>query len=298
MTVTLPTCTVNIPGSNKNAGEMASAAVKSYLHRVAPKVMLKSPNRIIGSLEDICSYIYQTVCYVHVMSQEHGTCPFQYDSGNLSFFLSFFLSLSLSLSLYTSIYSEISMDHDGCCSFWTVYTFTKTAAEDNKSDEEDDDDDDDEDDNQDVDTGGPADSKIGNIKTLLENNKLKHVQTSWGAADRQYRALDQGRKELKGQLKDENKNFPQFHRFVSIVDLRDDQKDDDQKAKLYVFEPKKDAAKIHKNPSALNFFHNVCTDVISSNKSFDFELYSWWTVEGEYHTESRCSRRWCGRERL
>merc|ERR1719376_811527 len=130
---------ITIPGSNKNAGEVATAAVKSYLHRVAPKVMLKSPSRIIGNLADISAYIYQTVCYVHSMAQEHGTCPFQYDS---------------------------------------VYTFKTTAAEDNKSDEdEDDDDDEDEDQPETGPMASSVDSKLGNIKELLQNNKLKHVES-------------------------------------------------------------------------------------------------------------------------
>ena len=93
---------------------------------------------------------------------------------------------------------------------------------------------------------------------------MKHVESNWAAnfGDRGYRALDQARKDLAAKVKDKNQNHPRFQRFVSIVDLRDDEKQDDEGPKLYVFEPSKKSASIHKNPSALNFFHNSKRSII------------------------------------
>lgn len=73
---------VAVLDSGKKADEIAQAAVKSYLHRVAPKVMLKAPSRIMGSLESVAKYLHESVNFIHNMAAEnYNTCPFQYDSG-------------------------------------------------------------------------------------------------------------------------------------------------------------------------------------------------------------------------
>jgi len=207
----------------KNAGEIAAAAVKSYLHRVAPKVMLKRPRRIIGSLKDVSEYIYYTVCYVDNMSKQKGSCPFQYDS---------------------------------------VYTFGKLEEEAKNDDDEDedDDDDDDDDDESDDDNGAvksPQYVDVGDVKALLTENKMKFVEDMWQmGAERGFRPLDKAGRELLNQT-----GGPRFNRFVSIVDLRDEVKADEGH-KLYVFQPQDGARKIHKDPSALNFFHNSKKSII------------------------------------
>merc|ERR1712079_30504 len=126
-------------------------------------------------------------------------------------------------------------------------------------DEPDDDEEDEEDGYGDGGMGKPLDTDIGDINALLTKNKDKNnmnfIVTKWqpGAA-RNFRPLDNANKEL----------FPkgsQFNRFISIVDLRDEVKDNDGN-NLYLFEPQKGAKKLHKNPSALNFFHNSKQSVI------------------------------------
>jgi len=149
---------ISVKGAkDKNAGDIATAAVKSYLHRVAPKVMLKSTCRIKGSLENVAGYIHETVNYVYVMAKTMGTCPFQYDS---------------------------------------VYAFQEKMEDDNKSDDEFDDDDDD-DGNDDNDEKGDADnsSKLGDVQKLLTDNKLVHVVDAWKVGTGN-RALDQSVKQL------------------------------------------------------------------------------------------------------
>ena len=73
-------------GKSDSAGTVATAAVTSYLHRVAPKLMLKATTRMDHSLEDVAKYIEQTIEFVHQLAaNRQNTCPFQYDSGTIHF---------------------------------------------------------------------------------------------------------------------------------------------------------------------------------------------------------------------
>jgi len=218
---------INIGSSDKTAGQIATAAVKSYLHRVAPKVMLKSTCRIKGSLKNVSGYIHETVNYVHKMAKTHGTCPFQYDS---------------------------------------VYAFQEKMEDDHKSDdeEEDDESDDANDDENDEKGDGDNESHLGDVEELLQQNKLEYKVDAWkiGANNR---ALDQSVKELGNSLKE--KSYPRFNRFISIVDFRKLQNGDDPK--LFVFNPQDGAGKVHKDPSALNFFHNSKKSILPDPNASD-----------------------------
>merc|ERR1719474_1671822 len=60
--------------------EVAKAAVDSFLHRVAPKLMLSPQDRIKYPLRIVAEYIVQTIMFVQVQAKVLGTCPFQYDT--------------------------------------------------------------------------------------------------------------------------------------------------------------------------------------------------------------------------
>jgi len=142
---------ISIPNSSKNAGDVAIAAVKSYLHRVAPKVMLKSTSRIKGSyLQDISQYISQTVTFVSNLSKQQGTCPFQYDS---------------------------------------VFAFQEKIADDSKSDYESDDDDEDDNENGGG-ASDESESTLGDIQELLNKNKMRHEASTWKAGREQRSLLE------------------------------------------------------------------------------------------------------------
>ena len=137
----------------------------------------------------------------------------------------------------------------------------------NKSDDEEDDDDDEDDDGNEDDAKQPTDSKLpADIKGLLNGNKLKYKETVWkaGSGDRGYRALGDAVQNLGNDIGD--KNYPRFHRFVSIVDLRDGDAAEPKDPKMFVFGPQDGAEKIHKNPTALNFFHNSKASIIPNDK--------------------------------
>lgn len=73
---------ITIKGTNQSASTMAIASVKSYLHRVAPKLMMHPTNRIVGDLRTVATYIESTIEFVFKLAtQNMDSCPFQYDSG-------------------------------------------------------------------------------------------------------------------------------------------------------------------------------------------------------------------------
>jgi len=229
--VTLKNLNYNING--QSADELVKAAVNSYLHRVAPKVMLKPPHRIVYSVKTVAQYIEQTINFVQVMaSKKMSTCPFQYDS---------------------------------------VYAFqqhTDTMDEDPMSG---DDDDDEEENGGDDPNGGGSMSQIGDIKQGLIATKLHFKQAQWDHMEqRNYRPLNEAYDKLSAAA--QSKQFPQHHRFCSILDLRkgrDDGKgggDEKDDGNLFVFEPEAESQKIHKNAMALNFFHNSKHSIIPNPK--------------------------------
>ena len=63
-------------------GDLVANAVKSYFHRVAPRLMLNQPAKIKGDLRTVALYIASTVDFVsNLANSADATCPFQYDSG-------------------------------------------------------------------------------------------------------------------------------------------------------------------------------------------------------------------------
>lgn len=201
--------------------------------------MLSPPNRIIYSLKTVAQYVEQTINFVQVQaSKPRGTCPFQYDA---------------------------------------VYLFQQHGAGDAATEDSDDDDDDDDgqdggDDVGDAHSGGDRMSRIGNIKDGLTATKLHFHQDQWDPKEqRNYRPLNAAYEKLKDGAK--NKRFPVESRFCSVLDLRKSHDDDGKKEEedgneekedgnLFVFEPEAASAKVHPNPSALNFFHNSRHSII------------------------------------
>lgn len=65
-----------------SASQLAAAAVTSYLHRVAPKLLFQPGNKIPYSLKDVCEYVQATISFVQDQATKpYAACPFQYDSG-------------------------------------------------------------------------------------------------------------------------------------------------------------------------------------------------------------------------
>jgi len=180
-------------------GELAENAVKSYLKRVAPRLMLTPSSTIKGDLKTVAQYIASTAEFVSNLASksEEASCPFQYDS---------------------------------------VFAFDGLIDKLDDSDDPhdaDDDDDDDEDDGSDdeykgVDGSDVAAGTLDEIKGELDKLKLKHVTVNESMRVG-YRPLMDAFQELQKQKKE----YPRNHRFCSVVDLRDGS---DQKAGVVLFE--------------------------------------------------------------
>jgi len=206
---------------------LAVAGIKSFCHRVAPKLMFCSHGLIKFPLRIVVQYIEQTIMFVHVQATKvKKTCPFQYDS---------------------------------------VFAFEEFIAKEEDQDEDDDDEDDEDGDgNDDPSSFGAAKSQLPDIKKGLTTTKLTFKSTEWGKIDgRNYRPLGDAFKELKDSAAE--KDFPQFNRFCSVLDLRNDPEKEekaDDKDNLFVFQPEESSRKIYKKASALNYFHNARKSVI------------------------------------
>lgn len=72
-------------------GDLVCHATKSYLHRVAPKLILTVAKKIKGDLKSTAEFILSTTEFVaNLANSAQATCPFQYDAGNFSFSLRFY----------------------------------------------------------------------------------------------------------------------------------------------------------------------------------------------------------------
>merc|ERR1719242_827637 len=131
------TCNAN----GQTADDVAKAAVRSYLHRVAPKLLLKPATRIQGNLKELTSFISQTIQFVAKKAGEYPTvCPFQYDA---------------------------------------VFVFP-TAVNEEQEDDDDDDEEEDDDDEDDGDSKDNNDSKIPkDIGKVLNDCKLINQTALW-----------------------------------------------------------------------------------------------------------------------
>merc|ERR1719295_1291669 len=62
-------------------GDLVCAAVKSYFHRVAPKLILTVANKIKGDLKSTAEIILSTTDFIsNLANSAQATCPFQYDA--------------------------------------------------------------------------------------------------------------------------------------------------------------------------------------------------------------------------
>jgi len=224
----------------QTADKVAVAAVRSYLHRVAPRLLLQSPNRIEGNLKLVAKFIEQTILFVHKKANEKdtSTCPFQYDA---------------------------------------VFAFqTSGTVED---DAQDDDDDDEDDDDGDEDGGNEDDkgkeSPLGDsdVKEVLDQCKLPNVTSQWDArlANGDFRVLDAALKPLAEKVKKETnqKFYPHKSRFCSVVDFRkmkggdDESKADPEESKdnLFMFHPQDGGNEVD-GKVKLTYFHNSRRNII------------------------------------
>merc|ERR1712154_287733 len=78
---------------DKKLAEDVKAAIKSYQHRVTPKLIFRPVNLVQDSLAHVCYHICSTVLFVHSLAayklktntmgmkpSKNQTCPFQYDA--------------------------------------------------------------------------------------------------------------------------------------------------------------------------------------------------------------------------
>lgn len=74
------------PVTIETPGDLVCAAIKSYFHRVAPKLILTVANKIKGDLKSTAEIILSTTDFVaNLANSKQATCPFQYDAGIYSF---------------------------------------------------------------------------------------------------------------------------------------------------------------------------------------------------------------------
>jgi len=228
----IPNVVPNMGGQkvNESVFEVAVGAVKSYLHRVAPKLMFTQMARIKYPYRTVAQYVLQTIEFVNQMAAtQESACPFQYDA---------------------------------------VFAFQETTSEEPDDGGDDYDDDDSENgDGNGNDESSVTKSQLGDIKECLTATELKFESGHWSnPEERNYRPLGDQFRTLKNEdVKD--LNFPQQSRFCSVLDLRNDPQNE-QKAEdnLFVFQPEESSRMIHKQATSLNYFHNIrhsiipCTD--------------------------------------
>jgi len=231
-----------------NIEQLIQSAVRSFLHRVAPKLLLIPQKRIKADLETVVMSFQEVVVHVSKLAEQNGPkarnpeCPFQFDA---------------------------------------VFVFKEeTSAEDEDSDDEN------ESKSQSGDSRNLPD--FTKLQGLMDTFDMKHVTGKFEGRNRRKserlitEKFVEFRNKYKGQLVDENP-FPHRKRTCALIDFRVDLEaeadaDSDQKAddrdkevhNLLFFGPKekidkdnvKDDAElkdneVHKEPLALNFFHNM-----------------------------------------
>jgi len=221
------------------ADNVAKAAVRSYLHRVAPKLLLHSANRIEGNLKLVAKFIEQTILFVHKKANEKDTtCPFQYDA---------------------------------------VFAF-QTAVDVEEDAQDDDDDDNDDDDDEDGDGNEDAkvrESPLGDsdVKEVLDQCKLLNETSKWDArlANGDFRVLDAALNPLAEKVKKKmnRMSYPHKFRFCSVVDFRkmkggDDESKadpDESKDNLFMFHPQEGGDEVT-GKVKLTYFHNSKRNII------------------------------------
>jgi len=226
-------------------GELMANAIKSYFHRVAPRLMMSPTHQIIGDLRTAALYIASTIDFVANLAKNRAdsTCPFQYDT----------------VFLHDEL-NDVDPDDGGMTS---------------------DDGDDDEDHKvSDVEEVKHME-KFENIVEGIQNRGLKH-QTVTLAAKEPLREGARPFAQTFGKLKLDKKveDYPRNCRFCSVVDLRgntlDEQKQDDLecgKAEVVMFESaqrqgdhdKLDEVKTASN-TALGYFHRAKACIIPDFK--------------------------------
>lgn len=78
---------LNVGGKTQSytPGSLAESAVKSYFHRVAPRLQLVQVTPIRADLQTVVEHIALTVDFVaHLTNSSESTCPFQYDAGKVT----------------------------------------------------------------------------------------------------------------------------------------------------------------------------------------------------------------------
>jgi len=239
------------PGGQKEVFEVAVGAVKSYLHRVAPKLLFTRMDRIKYPYRAVAQYVLQTIEFVNqVATTQENSCPFQYDS---------------------------------------VFAFQETTAEEVEDDGDDDDDDESENgDGNGNDESSVRKSQLGDIKECLVKTQLRFKSANWSNPEvRMFRPLGEQFQTLKSEAVKDHKShkFPQHNRFCSVLDLRkdpendekadDNQNDDNADHNLFVFQPEENSRTIHQNATSLNYFHNIkhsiipCTDEPNGDEDED-----------------------------
>jgi len=202
--------------------ELTTASIGSYLHRVAPGLMLKAPNCIVANLENVAQHIEGTINFVHhlAVTQKQNSCPFQYDA------------------VFVFGHSVEEMDDD---------------VGDGGDDDDDDGGDDDDDDDGDEQKKCSVSKFDDDIAATLTERSLEHVAMRWATKGEQWRGLKEGLDRLRSEANKEQ-FYPRENRFCSLMDFRktDDEKEND----LFMFHPPSDRDTVHRELLALNYFHN------------------------------------------
>jgi len=179
----------NLEINGEKADEISAAAVTSYLGRVAPKLILKTPSQIDYDLKGVAAFIEHTTAFVHnKATTEQSTCPFQYDA---------------------------------------VFVFAQSVAEEEVDDDDEDDDDDDGGDksNGDDDDKKFTKSEVPkDVKQILDAADLNNKAVQWDGTAA-IRDLKGAYDEVRNNSEEEQ--FPQFTRFCSILDFRADEEKED-----------------------------------------------------------------------
>ena len=180
------------------------AAIKSFFHRISPKLVFKPPLAIVDSLSQTCEYIAACVDFVHSLVNDDqnakkgiNSCPFQFDC-------------TFAFNQVRDTQSMVVADED--------------------------DDDDSADDEDYKAPGGLFYDCFGNIKDKIAKNKLLYLTTKMNTDDvnvsKQARLFKENFKKFISDNKMENKykSYPQRHRFCAIIDRRQpDDKDNKNK---------------------------------------------------------------------
>merc|ERR1719204_227563 len=226
-------CIEVIKKMGDSSKETIQMAVTSFYHRIVPKLMLNSSQRIQDSLQQTVAFMLSQVEFVHNLANDkETTCPFQADA---------------------------------CIAFNEVKQ-TENVADTLSGDDDDDDGDDDDDDEQ----KAAFEDHFGNVKEKLEKEQLANLVTKIEGGRPDLRTFVERFKDFKGEMnkkydKDAPKQYPRKNRFCSFMDRRKDAEQKEMANEHIFFEPPANCNTFpeHKNGHVpLWFFDSSKTSII------------------------------------